>query len=126
MKRYAEKEMMSWFKGKNRKPLVLRGARQVGKSTLVRQFAAAAGLTLNEINLERHMNLVRTFASFDIPRILEELGVIVGHSVDFDDNMPERQTIVLDAGGEAVEYELTSLPLYAIGAIGPAMGLMAQ
>ena len=87
MKRYAEKEMMSWFKAKTRKPLVLRGARQVGKSTLVRQFAAAAGLTLNEINLERHMNLARTFASFDIPRILEELGVIVGHSVDQKDSL---------------------------------------
>lgn len=103
MKRYAEKEMMSWFKSKNRKLSVLRGALQVGKSTLV-----------------------RTFASFDIPRILEELGVIVGHSVDFDDNMPERQTIVLDAGGETVEYELVSLPLYAIGSVMDSLGAILE
>lgn len=82
MKRYAEKELVEWFNAKNRKPLVLRGARQVGKSTLVRQFAATVGLTLNEINLERHLNLAKVFASFDIPRILEELSVIVGRVVD--------------------------------------------
>lgn len=82
MKRCAENEMKMWLKSTNRKPLVLRGARQVGKSTLVRQFAAAAGLTLHEINLERHLNLAKVFASFDIPRILEELGVIAGRAVD--------------------------------------------
>lgn len=82
MKRFAENEMMSWYSSTRRKPLVLRGARQVGKSTLVRQFAAEHGLVLNEINLERHLNLGRIFASFDIPRILDELGVILGRPVD--------------------------------------------
>ena len=43
MKRHAENSMLQWFNGAKRKPLVLRGARQVGKSTLVRQFAAAQG-----------------------------------------------------------------------------------
>lgn len=82
MKRYAENAMLRWFKGTNRKPLVLRGARQVGKSTLVRQFAAAQGLTLNEINLERHLNLRKSFATLDIHQILQELDVIVGRKVD--------------------------------------------
>ena len=81
MKRDAENDMISWFSSDRRKPLVLRGARQVGKSTLVRQFAAAQSLVLNEINLERHLNLSRVFASYDIPRILEELSVIVGRPV---------------------------------------------
>jgi predicted AAA+ superfamily ATPase len=82
VKRLAENTMLKWFNGINRKPLVLRGARQVGKSTLVRQFAAAQGLTLNEINLERHLNLRKSFASLDISRILLELDVIVGRKVD--------------------------------------------
>ena len=37
-----------------------------------------------------------------------------GKAFRFDDNKPERPTIVLDADGETVEYESTSLPLYAI------------
>ncbi len=82
MKRNAENEMLTWFSSKRRKPLVLRGARQVGKSTLVHQFASAQGLVLNEINLERHLNLAKVFRSLDLPQILEELSVLVGRSVD--------------------------------------------
>lgn len=74
--------MLIWLKSSRRKPLVLRGARQVGKSTLVHQFAQNQGLVLCEINLERHLNLRKCFASLDIPRILQELDVIVGHKVD--------------------------------------------
>lgn len=82
MYRNAENEMLAWFSSVRRKPLVLRGARQVGKSTLVRQFAAAQNLVLNEINLERHLNLARVFRSLDISRIVEELSVLVGRRAD--------------------------------------------
>ncbi|MCK5132176.1 MAG: hypothetical protein KAR40_08520 [Candidatus Sabulitectum sp.] len=37
MKRFAEKNLFRWLEASSRKPLVIRGARQVGKSTLVRQ-----------------------------------------------------------------------------------------
>ena len=46
MKRLAEDTLHRWLTARRRKPLVMRGARQVGKTTLVRQFAAAAGLAL--------------------------------------------------------------------------------
>ena len=77
MKRDAEKSMLTWYGGRHRKPLVLRGARQVGKSTLVRQFAASNGLSLQEINLERHRSLRRSFASMDLRRIADDLEVIL-------------------------------------------------
>ena len=38
--RHAEHHLKEWYQSRQRKPLVLRGARQVGKTTLVRQFAA--------------------------------------------------------------------------------------
>ena len=82
MKRNAQNEILSWFSSKRRKPLVLRGARQVGKSTLVRQFASEQGLVLNEVNLERHLTLAKVFRSLDLPQILEELAVLVGRSID--------------------------------------------
>lgn len=62
--------------------MLLHGARQVGKSELIRRFAKKLGLVLNEINLERHLNLSKAFGSFDIPRILDELSVVVGRKVD--------------------------------------------
>ncbi len=81
MKRDAENTLDIWLASKRRKPLVLRGARQVGKSTLVRNFAARQGLILNEINLERHLELRKVFASLDIDRICAELDVLSGRSV---------------------------------------------
>ena len=39
LNRFAETYLDHWFNKSNRKPLVIKGARQVGKSTLVREFA---------------------------------------------------------------------------------------
>lgn len=78
LKRFAEKRLIDWLKEPQRKPLVIRGARQVGKSTLVRQFAENQGLILHEVNLERHLTLTNIFKSQNIPRILKELEFICG------------------------------------------------
>ena len=43
----------NWLQRKNRKPLIVRGARQIGKSTLIELFARQNGLSLQNINLER-------------------------------------------------------------------------
>ncbi len=61
LKRTAENHLYKWYTKKRRKPLVLRGARQVGKSTLVRRFAENNKLILNEVNLERHLYLDNVF-----------------------------------------------------------------
>ena len=76
IKRTAEKFLARWLQKNNRKPLVLRGARQVGKSTLVRQFAKANNLILHEVNLERHLKLTDVFASHNTNRILKEIEFI--------------------------------------------------
>jgi len=62
--RTADRHLAAWFARPNRKPLVLRGARQTGKSTAVRKLGAQAPLFL-ELNLERHrdLSLVRTCRS---------------------------------------------------------------
>lgn len=76
--RELESEMGCWHAGKNRKPLVIRGARQVGKSTLVREFAKHQGIPLFEVNLERHSRLDAAFATLDIANILRELEFVCG------------------------------------------------
>ncbi len=57
MQRWQEAELDAWLGANRRKPLVIRGARQVGKSTLVRQFASRRNLVLFEVNLERQTHL---------------------------------------------------------------------
>ena len=75
--RSAIQYLSHWLTKKRRKPLVLRGARQVGKSTMVRLFAKSANLTLHEINMERHLFLDDIFKTLDMEIILRELEAIV-------------------------------------------------
>jgi len=77
LKRLSEIRMETWFMSAYRKPLIIRGARQVGKSTLVRNFAAGRGLVLHEVNLERHP-MAGVFGTNDTARILKELEFICG------------------------------------------------
>ena len=81
LKRSSDSFLKSWYHKKRRKPLVIRGARQVGKSTLVRRFARNNGLILNEINLEQNLYLDNIFKSLDIDTILKELDALVGRSI---------------------------------------------
>lgn len=68
--------LSEWHAKTKRKPLVIRGARQVGKSTLVRDFARARGLRLAEVNLERHALLEAVFRRLETPAIRAEIEAI--------------------------------------------------
>ncbi|GJM07435.1 MAG: ATPase [marine bacterium B5-7] len=54
LKRNAQTYLTDWLADDDRKPLVIRGARQVGKTTLVRQLAVEKNLQLIELNLEKN------------------------------------------------------------------------
>ena len=62
MHRHQLQNLRNWLQSARRKPLVIRGARQVGKSTLVELFCQSAGLDLVAVNLERHPDLAEAFA----------------------------------------------------------------
>ncbi len=65
-----------WLHNYHRKPLIIRGARQVGKSTLVQLFAEQHRMTLLTANLERHPALANTFASNDPEKILQQIEAL--------------------------------------------------
>lgn len=73
MERKATEDILAWYKGKNRKPLILRGARQVGKSTLVRLFAKSLKLNLIEVNLEKLKINGFNADEIDVQKILNEI-----------------------------------------------------
>ncbi len=85
MQRHAMKRLESWLDAPIRKPLLIRGARQVGKSTLVRLFAERSGRKLHEVDLERHPELDAIFASRDTSRILSELEYLIDKGPIDDD-----------------------------------------
>lgn len=124
LKRFNEKDIEAWFRRRHRKPLVVRGARQVGKSTLIRNFADNNRLTLHEINLERQPGLVEVFNKLDINEILKELEYISGKGkINTNNNnnilfLDEIQAI--PAAIKALRYFLEDypgLPLIAAGSL---------
>ncbi len=73
MDRHQSTDLRTWLHSRRRKPLVIRGARQVGKSTLVELLAKQEGSSLSAINLERHPHLGEVFACNDPKAILDML-----------------------------------------------------
>jgi MoxR-like ATPase len=65
------------LQGKNRKPLVLRGARQVGKTWLVRDFAQRHGLEWIELNLERSPSLSDLSSEDNPAEIIHNIGIAI-------------------------------------------------
>ena len=76
MRRKQLEFLKDWVGRDSRKPLVIRGARQVGKSTLVKQFAGLLGRELNEVNLDRYPSLNAVFATKDPDRIIAEIEAL--------------------------------------------------
>lgn len=63
MKRQIEGYLNQWFNDSGRKPLILRGARQVGKTWIVRKFAQNSQLDLIELNFEQNKDFVEFFSN---------------------------------------------------------------
>jgi predicted AAA+ superfamily ATPase len=73
LERLQENLLLQWLENKKRKPLIIRGARQVGKSTLVRNFCKKQKIDLVEINLEKYLYLNDIFKTKNIDLILANL-----------------------------------------------------
>ena len=76
MYRLQEDRLERWIAQARPKPLILRGARQVGKSTLIQSFAAKKKLNLYEVNLENHPEMDRVFKSMDLKTIIQSIEAI--------------------------------------------------
>ena len=74
MKRYAIQELYKWKEKSVRKPLILQGARQVGKTWIMQNFAKEAFQKSIYVNFESNTILNSVFEKdFDIKRILFEI-----------------------------------------------------
>ncbi|WP_457551303.1 ATP-binding protein [Desulfobacula sp.] len=82
MKRWAEKQVLSWKTASRRKPLIVRGARQVGKTWLVENILAGQFEIFIKIDLEKRRDLHVHFAgSLEPKTILSYLELAVGRII---------------------------------------------
>ena len=71
MKRFGLDQLIAWKKSENRKPLILRGARQVGKTWLIKEFGRAFYEQMVYINFEKNKRIRGVFSEgFEIERII--------------------------------------------------------
>ena len=113
--------LQEWLHKKQRKPLIMRGARQVGKTWLVRRLAELERRELIELNMEREPRSKSFFNSNDPATILQNIGHYLGRKID-----PEKAILFLDEIQMAPELlaslrwfleEMPELPVIAAGSL---------
>jgi len=87
MIRFASAELDTWLKNPKRKPMVIRGARQVGKTWLVRDLAIRHNFKLIELNFERLPNLADLFSENDPAEILRNIEAELGIPIELDSSL---------------------------------------
>ena len=135
--RLIDNYLKEWALRPTRKPLLLRGARQVGKSTAVRQLGKQFE-NFVEINLEKQPSFISLFQDdLDVKRIVPQFSAMVGKPIIpgktllfideiqtsaeaimalrfFKEDMPELHVI---AAGSLLEFALETLPTFGVGRI---------
>ena len=125
MERYAMKQLEEWYNRKNRKPLILKGARQVGKTWLMKEFGRTHFKYTAYVNFDNNKNMANVFdGDYDIERILMAINIETGVKIH-----PEETLIIFDEIQEnpraiaSLKYFCEETPEYAIIAAGSLLGV---
>lgn len=125
MKRYAMNDLQKWKESKRRKPLVLLGARQVGKTWILEEFGKSFPDGFVKINFDKQPELHQFFQTTkDVRRIIQNLSIAVGKPIT-------KSTLIIFDEIQECEEALNSLkyfcedaPEYYIASAGSLLGLM--
>lgn len=87
MKRDAEKELILWKNQKERYPLIVRGARQVGKSYLVENFGRSHFKSLVVVDFELYPQLKDCFQTLEPLEIINKLQLVLGTEIKREETL---------------------------------------
>ena len=125
MKRKIYKELIKWKKNEDRKPLMLLGARQVGKTWIMQHFGEREYKKVAYINCDDEPRMKQLFdLDYDIDRILMTLQAITGVKVTPGDTL-----IVFDEiqevprGLHSLKYFCEKAPMYHVMVAGSLLGV---
>ena len=125
MKRFITEKLVKWKESKDRKPLILRGARQVGKTFILKEFGEKYYDTVAYFNFDHDDGLSSLFSNTKDPkRILEQLTLINGKKIN-----PETTLIIFDEVQEcpdalnSLKYFKEETPLYHIVCASSLLGI---
>ena len=125
MYRFALEKLIEWKNNPNRKPLIIRGARQVGKTWLMQEFGRTQFEQTAYINFDVNTRMRDAFsANLDTERLLLAISAETGISIS-----PDNTLLIFDEIQEApraltsLKYFCENHPEYAIVAAGSLLGI---
>ena len=125
MYRFAIKYLDNWKEKKNRKPIIIRGARQVGKTWLMKEFGKENYLQTAYVNFESSKLLKTLFVDdFDIERIISAIQIETRVKINADSTLVIFDEIQeAERGITALKYFYENAPQYHIAAAGSLLGV---
>jgi uncharacterized protein len=124
MERSIYTSLKEWKNSPTRKPLILQGARQVGKTYILKEFGRNEYQDVVYINCDDNDNMKEMFVDYDIQRILRSLSALSGVSIK-----PGTTLIILDEiqevsrGLSSLKYFCEKAPEYHVAVAGSLLGI---
>ena len=125
MYRIAIEKLLKWKQSKRRKPLIIEGARQVGKTWLMKEFGKQAYADTVYINFDSNSRMAELFASdLDTERLIMGLELYVGRKIN-----PDNSLLIFDEVQEvpralaSLKYFYENAPQYHIICAGSLLGI---
>jgi predicted AAA+ superfamily ATPase len=125
IKRSIQKKLSAWKQAPDRKPLILQGARQVGKTWLLKHFGTSEFDTVAYFNFEEQPDLKQFFQNTkDVLRIIQNLSLVHGQAI-----LPQKTLVIFDEIQEcndalnALKYFCENAPEFAIACAGLLLGV---
>lgn len=124
MERSIYSSLKKWKESPTRKPLILQGARQVGKTYILKEFGAREYSEVVYINCEDNNDMQNMFVDYDVDRIIRSLSAISGISIK-----PSTTLLILDEiqeverGLASLKYFCEKAPEYHVAVAGSLLGI---
>lgn len=125
MERLILQDLLQWKKSKHRKPLLLKGVRQVGKTWVLKEFARRYYKSIAYFNFDEHEEYKQFFEKTkDVDRILQNLMMASGQTVKAEETL-----IVFDEIQECpnalntLKYFCENTPEYHVACAGSLLGI---
>ncbi len=125
MYRIAIEKLLKWKQNKRRKPLIIEGARQVGKTWLMKEFGRQEYKDTIYINFDSNSRMAELFASdLDTERLIMGLEIYVGRKIN-----PDSALLIFDEVQEvpralaSLKYFYENAPEYHIVCAGSLLGI---
>ena len=124
MERFIMQDLIAWKNRADRKPLILLGARQVGKTYILKDFGRREYKNVAYINCDNNKIIKDLFTDYNIERIILTLSAITGESI-----VPGKTLIIIDEiqelprGLASLKYFCEDAREYHVAVAGSLLGL---